>query len=99
MGDYVGAGYRGTETSQDAAAMIAGRAGTLRRLVIDILKKHKKGLTADEAAAILEESVLAIRPRFSELRQDGLIRDCGGRRPNLSTRMAIVWVMNRKKKK
>lgn len=99
MGDYVGVGYQGTDTSQDAALMIAGRAGTLRRLVIDTLKKHKNGLTADEAATILEESVLAIRPRFTELKQDGIIRDCGGRRPNLSTRRAIVWVLNTEKKK
>ena len=40
---------------------------------------------------MLGESVLAIRPRFSELRALGQITDTGARRINDSGRSAIVW--------
>ena len=46
---------------------------------------------ADEAATFLGESVLSIRPRFSELATMGEIEDSGTRRKNASGRNAICW--------
>ena len=47
--------------------------------------------TADDVATRLGETVLAIRPRITELAKNGLIEDSGQRRPNASGRAAKVW--------
>jgi predicted ArsR family transcriptional regulator len=46
--------------------------------------------TPDEVAAALARSVLAVRPRFTELKIDGLVRETGERRKNRSGRTAAV---------
>ena len=81
------AGYKEPTTSAEAAATVD--AATLRGKVLDVLKHGP--LTADECASWLGESILSIRPRLSELRALGLIRDTGERRENLSGKSAIVW--------
>ena len=82
-------GHRDTDTSKEAAAAVEGRAVTLRGHALDLLRRES--LTADEIAARLGESVLAIRPRCAELNKQGLIEDAGDRRKNASGRNAIVW--------
>lgn len=77
-------------TSQDAADAMTGRAPLLRDRCLAALR-NSDGLTADEVAGDLRESVLAVRPRFSELSQLGQIEDTGERRPNASGKLAIVW--------
>jgi hypothetical protein len=77
------------DTTLAAAEAIASRAATLRAKAYAMLKVRR--MTADECADTMGESVLAIRPRFSELRTKGLIRDTGNRRPNRSGHSAIVW--------
>lgn len=82
-------------TSTDAAVEMKKKAPTLRAEVLALLRLPAyitHGLTADRAAAILNESVLSIRPRFSELLEMGQIRDSGKRRANQSGKMATVWV-------
>lgn len=89
------AGYKATDTSAEAAVEIedSGRAATLRKgILLWLRERHGRACTADEYAALVEESVLAIRPRFSELHKADLIKDSGDRRPNASGRNAIVWV-------
>jgi predicted ArsR family transcriptional regulator len=78
-------------TSRDAATAIAPRARTLRDRALHAIK-HSSGLTADECAAKLGESVLAIRPRITELSKLGHIRETERRRKNASGHSAIVWV-------
>jgi predicted ArsR family transcriptional regulator len=68
-----------------------GKTERLRRLVIDVLAATPSGLTADEIAATLDESVLAVRPRVSELFHAGLIEKTGERRRNQSGLSAHVW--------
>lgn len=77
------------ETTLAAADHITGRAKTLRDAVLSLLRKTP--LSADECAKRLNESILSIRPRFSELRAMGLIKDTGQRAKNASRRNAIVW--------
>jgi predicted ArsR family transcriptional regulator len=90
------------ETSGEAGRSFGGaRARTLRANVLLLLKNSQmieqdgadcgQGLTADECAKALHESVLAVRPRLSELHTDGFIEDSGQRRPNLSGHSAVVW--------
>jgi len=74
-------GHRDTDTSRDAAADMASRVTGLRLAVLGALAQDR---TADECAAVLGESVLAIRPRLTELKRLG-------RRKNASGKRAIVW--------
>lgn len=82
-------GWKTTETSRVAAEEITPRARTLREQVLDLIQYHD--LTTDEVAAKLGKSVLAIRPRFSELSRMGLIHESGHTRKNASGVRAIVW--------
>ena len=84
-----GPGHQGTDTSIEAAAEIAPTAGTLRNAAFKILSGRPS--TADEVAELMSQSVLAVRPRITELRRTGQIRDSGVRRKNNSGRRAIVW--------
>lgn len=79
------------DTSVEAAETVD--ADTLRRQVLVVLDRWRDGLTADEVAAVLGRDRLAIRPRLSELKRLGLVRDSGIRRPNRSGRSAAVMVM------
>lgn len=77
------------ETSLEAADAMADRAPILRARVLGVLATGN--FTADEVAAQLGESVLAIRPRVTELAKAERIADTGERRKNASGRRAIVW--------
>jgi hypothetical protein len=84
-------GFRARDTSYDAAEAIAPKANTLRASALLTILHSNGGLTADEVAAQLNQSILAIRPRITELARLGAIKDSGLRRPNQSGRNAIVW--------
>ena len=78
-------------TSVEAAKAVSGRAATLREAVRAVLARHPAGMTADEVAEFIGETVLAVRPRVSELSNSGHILDTGMRRKNASGRSAVVW--------
>jgi hypothetical protein len=82
------AGWTEPTTSREAAESVD--ASTLRAAVRECLGEHG-AMTADECAAQLRESVLAVRPRFSELRALGEIADTGERHLNRSGKRAVVW--------
>ena len=85
---------RGAEpTSAEAGHAVRHRAQTLRVRVLTYLQGVEWGCTADEIAVALGESVLAIRPRCSELKAAGLIHATGARRRNASGMSAAVWVV------
>lgn len=75
----------GSDTSEDAAEAMASRAEVLREAILRLLLAHDN-LTPDEAAELLGESVLSVRPRFTELGERGLgwIERSGERRVNAS---------------
>lgn len=88
----IGPGAADTDTSIAAAEDIAPKAGDIRTRVHRCLKRHyPDGLTTDECASKLGLSILTIRPRFSELKNEGKIRDSNRRRINASGKKAIVW--------
>jgi predicted ArsR family transcriptional regulator len=64
-------------------------APTLRAKALEVLRSE--AMTADEIAGRLNRSVLAIRPRVTELFKMGKIEDTGQRRANASGRRAVVW--------
>lgn len=83
---------RDTDTSRAAARSIAPSSARLRSIVLDAFRAAgPAGLTADEAAERLDLSVLAVRPRVSELGKAGALVDTRTRRANHSGRKAIVW--------
>ena len=83
-------GHKGpAETSRAAADAIKPKAATVRQRVLWEIGIGAR--TADEVAAMVGLSILAVRPRCSELARLGLIADTGMRRPNESGRMAVVW--------
>lgn len=85
-------GYRQTDTSKAAAQSMKPTKDLLRAGVLAQFSAHPtNGLTADECAALMQCDKLSIRPRFTELKLDGLIKDTGARRRNDSGRSAIVW--------
>ena len=85
-------GWKGTETSRQAAEDMAPNAETLRHLAYDVLQRAgQNGLTADECARMLRRDRLSIRPRISELHTMGKIQDSGKRRLNDSGKLVIVW--------
>lgn len=91
---YGEVGFKEWTTSRDAALVMTDVAGDMRRQVcIEIARAGPGGLTADEVAERLDKSVLAIRPRVSELANcpDPLIVPTGERRANRSGLKAKVW--------
>ncbi|MFA9204983.1 MAG: hypothetical protein ACEQSH_00860 [Bacteroidia bacterium] len=50
-------------------------------------------LIADELAEELDLDRWSIKPRTTELKRKGLIRDSGQGRPNASGKLAIVWIV------
>ena len=77
-----------TDTSAAAAPSLPQSKALQRRVLFALT--HGPA-TADEVATRLKESVLAIRPRFTELWKQQRIEDTGDRRKNASGRNAIVW--------
>ena len=85
-------GFKSPGTSQEAAAAMKPTAATLRAECMSYVRRWKDaGTTTDECAEYLNQSVLSIRPRFSEMKEMGLIEDAGTRRKNRSGRNATVW--------
>lgn len=82
-------GWKKRGTSKRAAEAVKPRAPTLRDQVLGLLRDAS--LTADEAAAALNKSVLSVRPRLSELLALGKIHDTGRTRANESGVQATVW--------
>lgn len=78
-----------TETSRQAATAMRTSAKTLRERCLVALGRCP--MTADEVAAAVEASVLAVRPRVSELKVLGRVEATTRRRCNVSGKSAVVW--------
>jgi hypothetical protein len=86
-------GFKAVGPSQEAAEAITGLASTLRDLVRQTIARHPGGITADDVAFKLNRSILSVRPRVSELRRLGDIRQAEGRGKNQSGLSASRWVI------
>jgi predicted ArsR family transcriptional regulator len=83
-------GHKRPGTSKAAADSMREKAPTLRQKVLDVL--FHQDLTADECAAEIGKSRLAVRPRLAELARLGKIVDTGETRANVeSGKQATVW--------
>jgi predicted ArsR family transcriptional regulator len=84
-------GFKAHGPSQDAAKAISGKANRMRAAVLAKIAQNPAGATADEIAHELGLSVLSVRPRVSELKRSGEIRQTTMRRKNESGMTATVW--------
>jgi transcription initiation factor IIE alpha subunit len=84
-------GFKAPGPSEDAANIVRGSAAKLRGLVLGRIRECPNGATADEIAEHLNLSVLSVRPRVSELKRTGKIKQTGARRKNESGMTATVW--------
>ena len=82
-------GFKRHGTSEEAAAEVAQEASELQLACFACLKIAPS--TADEVAAQLGRSVLAIRPRISELVAKDWVVETPQRRLNASGKWAAVW--------
>jgi hypothetical protein len=81
--------------SQEVARAICGHAGRLRKAaILELASAGPKGLSADQIADRLGESVLSVRPRISELRASGEVVPTGRRVVNDSGMSASVWKLS-----
>lgn len=74
-----------------AAALASIDASALERVVLKVLYQFPDGLTVDETCARADYRRYSLQPRFTSLKDRGVIRDTGLRRQNESGRNAIVW--------
>ena len=88
---HPGAKERGG-TSEQAAEEVAAVASNLRQAVVQVLSEVGEA-TADEIAEHLHESVLAIRPRCSELVAMGRVQKLARTRSNRSGKQARVLAL------
>ena len=79
------------QTSHDAADAHANQRDTDRDKVRVLLSKHPNGLTDFELADLMKRQQTSVGKRRGELRDAGLVRDSGRRRPSPSGSAAIVW--------
>lgn len=77
------------DTRREAQEAIEPRAATLRGKAMSQLRQLGP-MTADQIATATGETILAMRPRITELKQKGLIVDTGKREKNVSGRSAAV---------
>lgn len=89
------ASFKAGDTAMQAANAIegSGRAARLRNLVLGLYARGAH-LTADEAANLLQEDILSIRPRVSELTKQDKLIDTGDRRRNSRGGTARVLRIN-----
>jgi len=81
----------GGGTSRQAADVIAPKAKTLRERVLAALERGD--CTPEEVVAQTGVDIYSIRPRFSELKNMGIIRDSGKRRTSRGGLRSIVWTV------
>ena len=89
------AGYKENSTSKEAASKINSRASNLRTECLKlVILRGDYGATPEEVAELLSESILSIRPRFTELKLLEYIVDSGNRRINSFGSNTKVWRYN-----
>jgi hypothetical protein len=87
-------GFRVPGPSQQAAERFAAPAKSIRARVLKaVTEAGPHGITADELMVKLGLAEIVVRPRLSELRRDGAIRDSGRRRTGNSGMLMSVWTV------
>lgn len=83
-------GHKTGDTSAEAARAIARPARALQLSILCLLAKSGP-MSTDQCAEKLRTNVLAVRPRFSELKRQGYIEPTGSTTRNASGKRARIW--------
>lgn len=87
-----GVGYQERDTSKKAAADVSEKAKTIRQKVLSVFEwAGDVGLTADQAATQIARHYGSVRPRVTELINEGRLEDTGRRAKGQFGKMQIVW--------
>jgi hypothetical protein len=74
-----GIGYQNNEASQDAANFNKNGKLTIRQQVLNLFDEHVK-LTVEEVSSLLKLAEISVKPRVTELKNAGYIRNSGLRK-------------------
>lgn len=85
-------GFKTPGTSEEAARVIAPKAAILREKLYTAFQRYG-AMTADEACEVSGVSILAGRPRVSEMVRLGILMDTGTRRPSSTGKTSAVWAI------
>jgi hypothetical protein len=78
----------------ESAAAIAAVSGEMRNEVLTFIRQAgHAGRTDEEVSLQLEMKLDTARARRCELRDAGLVKDSGRRRPTQAGRNAVVWIL------
>jgi hypothetical protein len=88
-----GAGFKELAGASEQTAKTQNKELNNRRrqIALGLFCSNPDGLTSDEVADLMNESILSIRPRVSELRAQGKIKSTGKRRKSVNGNGATVW--------
>lgn len=64
-----------------------------REVVDELVRAYPRGLSAWELSARLKRLVHAVRPRLTELRKLGIVREAGERWEPVTERHEALWVV------
>lgn len=81
---------RVTNTSKEAFLKVEPETARMRRKVLQAMKKARKA-TGSELSKISKIDILSVRPRLTELRDNGRIIESGHYRYNRKGNREIVW--------
>lgn len=86
-----GIGYQDRDTSLEAALYDKSGKLSLREKSYKVIKKSLLPMSADQVADELQKSFISIRPRITELFNEGRIRDSGKRGKSQWGKACILW--------
>lgn len=87
-----GIGHAHTDTSRKAAEHSAPKL-TIRQQVRELFVQVNH-LTCEDVARMLQRPEISVKPRVTELKNDGFLRDSGKRREGKWGTSIIVWERN-----
>lgn len=92
-----GPGFKRRGTSSESAERIEAKVAAVRKRCIELLTAAgPAGLSPDQAAELMDESILTVRPRFSELVAAHVIEETGRRTTNKSGHSANIYALIRR---
>lgn len=86
-----GVGWKGSDTSRNAARDIVSKCMTIRAEVLSFLAATGSAHTSEQIAAALGRPYESVQPRLSELLALGRVEDSGKRGQSRHGKKIIAW--------
>ena len=85
-----GTGYQQNESSKQAANFRQKGKLTIRSQVHDLFKEHSD-LTAEDVSKLLNKPEISVKPRVTELKNAGVIRNSGKKSMGKWGTLITIW--------